>query len=185
MKTKRIKATGFQSRAQFDDAIDQVAVATVLLRTAEAMRDEEIQRVRSLYEPQVVEHQERIKSLSLAAEKFAEENRDELLPGKGKSAETALAKFGFRTGMPALKTLSKWTWPKVLAAITERKLSVFIRNKPELNKEALIEAIDEGMVSFEEAGSMVQLPTGELGVKVEQSETFFIEPKDKAPEGAL
>jgi len=103
-------------------------------------------------------------AFALAAEKYAEDHRYELFVGKVKSAETALAVFGFRLGQPTLKTLSKaWTWERVLEALIERGLKRFVRTKQEPDKEAL----KQHMSAEELAG---------VGCR--------IEPKDRATEDA-
>lgn len=169
---KRIKAPSIKTRAEFDATLDELARATVALRRAEAKRDESIQRVRDTYEPACTVTAEQVQGLALAAEKYAEEHRDELFVGKVKSAETSLAVFGFRLGQPTLKTLSKaWTWERVLEALVERGLKRFIREKREPDKEA----IKQHMSAEELAG---------IGCRIDQTETFFIEPKDRAEDAA-
>ncbi len=74
--------------------------------------------------------------------------------------------LGFRTGTPALKLLSRaWNWQKVLEAC-QFILPAFIRNKPEIDKEQIIAQRDE-LREF--------LP--KVGLKVDQGESFFVEPK--------
>ena len=172
MTKKRIKAPTIKSRIEFDVTIDELARATVKLREAQAKRDEQIQSIRDMYAPACNVFAEQVQGLALAAEKYAEEHRDELFVGKVKSAETALAVFGFRLGQPTLKTLSKaWTWERVLEALIERGLKRFVRTKQEPDKEAL----KQHMSAEELAG---------VGCRIDQTETFFIEPKDRATEDA-
>ena len=171
MTKNRIKASSLRSRAEFDHAIDTLARLTVQLRRAEAVRDEKIQLVRTHFDPACAEQLAQIDGLALAVEKYAEEHREELLPGKAKSAETALAVFGFRLGQPTLKTLNKaWTWDRVLEELGARGLARFIRTNREPDKEALKQ----------------HLPPEELaavGCRVDQAETFFVEPKEQPAEG--
>lgn len=172
MTKKRVKAPTLRTRIEFDATVDELARATVSLRDAEARRDEQIQRVRDEFEPACTAFTEQVQSLALAAEKYAEGHRDELFVGKVKSAETSLAVFGFRLGQPTLKTLSRaWTWERVLEALVERGLTRFIRTKQEPDKEAL----KQHMAAEELAG---------VGCRIDQAETFFIEPKDRAKEDA-
>lgn len=166
-KTKRIKAPSIATREEFERIVNEIATHSVEIRRKEAQRDESLQRTRAVFAPGLQQLSERRQLLALAAEKYAEEHREELLPGKAKSAETSLATFGFRTGMPTLKTLAKWTWEKVLAAITVAKREEFIRREPEVNKEALHAAHN--------AGERLE----PLGVRVAQEESFFIEPKER------
>lgn len=126
MKTRIKAATGIRNKEEFLAMIDAIATQSVLLRTAEAMRDEEIQAVRKRYEREIASHADVIKSFAIAAEKYASENRDELFPTAWKTDETTLAKFGFRFGNPTLKLLSrKFTWrvssPRSAASSARRR----------------------------------------------------------------
>lgn len=168
----RIKAPSLSSRTEFDHAVDEIARLTVELRKQEARRDARLQTIRDEYEPACVALGQQIKGLTLAAEKFADERRDELFSGKTKSAETNLALFGFRKGNPTLKLLSKaWTWERVVETLEALKLTRFIRRKdPEPDKDALKQELDDAALA-------------KVGCRVEQSETFFIEPKEQPTEG--
>lgn len=108
------------------------------------------------------------------AEKYAEENRKELLPGKEKSASTGGGTFGFRTGNRTTKTLSKWTWEKVVEALRANKLTAYIVNKPEPSKVKILADAKDGILT-NEAGEPVAL--SQVGIKIDQGEVFYIEPK--------
>ncbi|HRI83183.1 MAG TPA: host-nuclease inhibitor Gam family protein, partial [Opitutaceae bacterium] len=137
-KPTRIKAPSIATRVDFDAAIDALARNEVSLRIAEARRDAKIQDVREQFEGEIVSLTEMRDALALATEKYAREHRDEVLPGKLKSAETPLATFGFRLGQPTLKLLNRqWSWEKVMEALTARGLAALIRTKREPDKEAL------------------------------------------------
>jgi phage host-nuclease inhibitor protein Gam len=179
----RIKLPTLKSREDFTAAVDESARLTVEIRKIEAARDAKVQAVQALFGEQIPALQAQCNALVAQAEKYAEEHREELLPGKLKSHDTALATFGFRTGMPALKLLSKWSWEKVLEQLrTSNGLDCFIRNKPEVDKAKIIVATNEGLLSFpgltaEKEEAVYQLPLSDLGVKIVQDETFYIEPK--------
>lgn len=167
-KNTRIKATSLKSRAEFDAAVDQLARTTVELRKLEAARDEQLQTVRAKYDGPCADRGAAIEGLALVIEKYAEEHRDELFTGKVKSAETALALFGFRLGQPTLKTLSKaWTWDRVLEQLDALKLDRFIRTKRECDKEAMKAHLDAAALAT-------------VGCRIDQAETFFVEPKEQA-----
>lgn len=166
-KKSRLKAPSLSSRIEFDRCIDDLARTTVALRRLEARRDEKIQAVRAEWEPSVREATARVESLTLLVEKYAEEHRSELLPGKIKSGETALAIFGFRLGQPTLKLLGRsWNWEKVMDALSARGLTTFIRTKREPDKEGMKQHL-----------TAEQLAT--VGCHVDQAETFFVEPKEQ------
>ena len=168
----RIKATSFSNRAEFDDALDQIAQIQVAIRKAEAERDRAIQQVRDTFEPKIQGFSERVRGLALLAEKFAESHRGELLPPDRKSGETALAVYGFRTGNPTLKLLSKrWNWEGVLEAVKRHFPGRFVRTTEAVEKDSLkAQLTDE------------QLAT--VGLRVDQAETFYVEAKEQPSEQA-
>ncbi|QYM80255.1 host-nuclease inhibitor Gam family protein [Horticoccus luteus] len=167
-KNSRLKAPSLSSRIEFDRCVDDLARTTVALRKLEARRDEKIQAVRAEWEPGVREAGARVEALTLLVEKYAEEHRDELLPGKAKSAETALAFFGFRLGQPTLKLLNRsWTWEKVVEVLDARHLLTFIRMRREPDKDALKQQLDAEQLAA-------------VGCRVDQAETFFVEPKEQS-----
>lgn len=163
----RIKATTYATREQFDAAIDLIALIQVDIRKKEAERDRAIQKVREIFEPKIGELTERANSLAVTAEKYAEEHRNEILPSGRKSAETALATFGWRTGNPTLVLANKkWTWSAVLAAVKELFPGRFVRVTEEVDKEAMKTQLGAD-----------QLPL--VGVKISQKEPFFVEAKEQ------
>jgi phage host-nuclease inhibitor protein Gam len=167
-KTTRIKASSLRTRAEFDAAVDQLARTTVELRKLEAARDEQLQRVRATFDEPCADRSSQIDGLALAVEKYAEEHRDELFTGKVKSSETALALFGFRFGQPTLKTLNKaWTWDRVLEQLDSLNLGRFIRTKRECDKDAMKQHLDAAALAT-------------VGCRIDQAETFFVEPKEQA-----
>jgi phage host-nuclease inhibitor protein Gam len=166
MPSKRIKIESFASRHEFEAALDQVALCTAELRSSEAELDLQIQSVKQNFAPTLAAYQAKIVSLAARCEKYATEHRAELLPDekKAKSLETPLCRWGFRTGMPALKLLSKMSWEKVILQIKKLHGWQFLRQTFEVDKQALLTA-------------QTTAPLSDYGVKVVQEESFFIEPK--------
>ncbi len=164
----RIKAPTLKNRTEFESIINSLASATVDLRKLEARRDAKLQTVREEHDPAITVLKEEIDAMALTLEKYADANREELMPGKVKSAETALATYGFRLGNPTLKLLSKsWTWDKVVKELKARMLTSFVRVTEEADKDAL-----KSKLTAEQLAG--------VGCRVTQSETFYVEPKDQA-----
>lgn len=166
--TTRIKPTDltFRSRDDFErDGIDQIAAHTVTLRYLETERDRRIQAVRDVFADDIAQISHGRTALVMRAERYALAHRDELLPARRQSTETALARWGFRIGQPTLKTLARVTWKKVLAQIKATGRAELVRTKEDIDKEAL-RKLDPATLSS-------------LGVRVDQVETFYIEPKDQ------
>lgn len=167
-KSPRIKAKTIATRSEFERVVDDISRSSVQLRKLEAARDRKLQEVRSEWDGAIAREQERIESLTLMAENFAETNRGELLPSKAKSGETPLAYYGFRLGNTTLKLLSRaWSWEKVLEELGAKNLTQFIRVKREPDKEGLKQHLDAEQLAA-------------VGCRVDQAETFFIEPKERA-----
>lgn len=89
---------------------------------------------------------------------------------KGKSWRGTFGKFGQRKST-GVRYLRNWNAKKVLAAITGagEKLSQFLRQKPTLNKRAILDA-PEGLHED------LRL----CGVDTDRRETFFVEPDEAA-----
>lgn len=85
---------------------------------------------------------------------------------KRKSIEFSHGKIGFRTGTPKLKCLFK-KWDDSLEKV-KQYLPDFVRVKEEIDK--------EGLLAHKDEEAFAQL-FNVCGVKVEQEESFFIEPK--------
>lgn len=165
MTTKRVKSTGFETRGEFNQALDDVASMSVELRKMEADRDAELQAVQEAYNDDILDVRKKIKGLVAQAEKYALSHRAELLPPGKKGGETSLALFGFRTGNPALVLLNKkWTWEEVINALKSMSLTEFIVTKQAADKDALKARLND-----------VELAA--IGCRIEQDEAFWVEPK--------
>jgi phage host-nuclease inhibitor protein Gam len=162
----RIKSTSFKTREEFDAAVNQAAALQTEMRTLTAKRDKLVQRAQGLFAEGLKTREQQLKGLVALAEKYAEKHREELLPAKAKSAATELATFGFRLGNPTLSLLNKkCSWLGVVLACKALKFPNFIRTIEEADKEAI------------KAATLTDAQRSALGVKITQSETFFIEPK--------
>lgn len=166
----RIKAKSFTTRAEFDSALDSIAALQVQLRSAEAARDAEIQAVRDEHAEEIDDLKARLDAQAVLAEKYAVDHRAELFPGKLKSAETALANFGFRIGNPTLVLLNrKWSWESVLAAVKEAFPKRYVRVTEAVDKDALKAHLDGSQLAA-------------IGCRIAQAETFYVEAKEQPSE---
>lgn len=168
--TKRIKAPAILNRAAFELTVDTIARATTELRYLEAERDKLIQDAQAKYADWIATKEAEIALAVSMAEKYADEHRAELIPGKAKSNETPLARYGFRTSTPALKTLSGWTWEKVTAELQKYSFRKWLRVKTEPAKDLMLAA-------HQRRPERIAAVLKNVGVRVVQAETFFIEPK--------
>jgi len=160
----RIKTTiATITRADADRLVREIAELTIEQRDRKNEIDAAILAIRE-------EHSERLDEIKAALndkiaviQSWAQENPDAF--GKLRSLQFECGRVGYRTGTPKLKLLNrKWSWETVLSAV-QKILPSFVRNKPEVDREAIINQREE-LVEF--------LPL--VGLKVEQDETFFVEP---------
>jgi phage host-nuclease inhibitor protein Gam len=167
----KIKIPKFKSREEFLSAVDEAARITVDIQSLEASLATRIQEAQEHYGPAITGRKADLTAIFVQAEKFAEEHQCELLLGKARSAETPLARYGFRTGMPQVKTLSRWTFTQVLEALVlvGAKMAAYVRTKKELDKDAILAASARGALTAADLAV--------LGMKVAQEEAFFIDPK--------
>lgn len=112
----------------------------------------------------LIELRKRIATETVRAQLWAETNRERF--GKKKSLKFTDAKIGFRGGNPKVELLSKWSWKKALAAL-QKLLPQFIRNAPEIDKEALLAQRDDRV--------MLNTIT-RCGLQIVQEQSFYIDP---------
>ncbi|MDX2110597.1 MAG: host-nuclease inhibitor Gam family protein [Verrucomicrobiota bacterium] len=161
------KSTGLTSSIEFRSTIDQIATLQLRANLLIARRDKKIQAIREEADGEIGATQAERDRLLLLAESYASAHRDELLPTDRKSVETPLAIFGFRIGNPTLKTLnSRWTWERVKERCQELKLTQFLVQKETLDKDRI------------KTDLTTDAALANIGCRIEQAESFFIEPKD-------
>lgn len=103
-------------------------------------------------------------------QKYCEDNKELMFSDKKKSVDSVFGVIGFRTATPSLKTLAKGiTWAMVLDNLKAMKLKKYIRTKEEVDKETLL---------AERTGKIAN-KFSQIGVKVAQDETFFIDLKSE------
>jgi phage host-nuclease inhibitor protein Gam len=166
---KRIKAiTEIKSRDEFERVIDNTVTMQITKERLELRRDQKILAVRKDFDDDISDLAKKMEANVLRAEKYAEQYREELLPKNRKTAESTFAFFGFRTGNPTLVLLNrKWTWSKVIDAFKSTTASAFwcsyIIIKESVDKDGLKQLQPSHLA--------------EVGLRVDQREVFFIDPK--------
>ena len=169
MKTARIKAapSTIINRSEMETVVGQIAAMVSGKQKLEAELNAQITALRAQYDPALAEQQKTIDEKTALARDWAEANPGEF--GALRSITFRHGTVGWRLGNPTLQLLHKkqWSWDKVLAAIQSLRKTKYIRTlAPEVNKQAILDDRDilkpEGLAS--------------LGVKVGQSDSFYIEP---------
>jgi len=167
MKTNRIKNTPavIRTREAMESLIGEIAALKNQQRLLTAAMDGQIQSIRQEYEAQLAAQNEALDQKTEHARLWSEANPQEF--GAARSIETVHGSVGWRTGQPALKTVPGWTFDRVLQTLKSAGASGYIRVKEEVHKQNLL--------SDREALGAEKLR--ELGLRVVQEETFYVEPK--------
>lgn len=149
-----------------EEAFGVFAFADAKMQGINAAMDAEITKIRERNADELARWQQQKDTSLEVLQTYATENRDELF-SKKKSMETAHGVLGFRTGTPKLKTRKGFTWAAVLELLRQFN-PAYVRTTEEIAKDKLLADRDE-----EEMPELMQ----KVGIKVEQDETFFVEPK--------
>lgn len=175
MSKHRIKLStpALKTRAQMEECVGQLRDLVIernrLQLDAEAAHkavDDKFGPPLAAYGKQIEERYELIRA-------WAEANPSEF--GGRKSLEVTHGQLGWRTGQPTLKTLTGWTWDRVLEKLKSLPgLSHYLRVKEEVNKQAILND-REGMGPD---------ALRNLGVRVVQDEVFYVEPRLDEPTNA-
>jgi phage host-nuclease inhibitor protein Gam len=164
-RLKKPVAPVLKTRDDAEQMMHTLAAAVNHQRALTAERDAQVLAITQRYAARLAELGATVERCTVFLGEWAEANPAEF-PKARKSIDMTAGTLGFRTGTPKLKLLSRaWNWDKVLAAV-QATLPAFIRSKPEVDKEAILGQREE-LAEF--------LPL--VGLKVDQDESFFIEPK--------
>lgn len=166
----RIKTSAEPSIITRDEAeriVGQITELTIKRTQLLAEVDDQISTIRSKYETTLGNLEARIESATNRIREWALANPAEF--GKKKSIIFTQGVIGFRTGTPKLKTLAGYTFARVLnVLLSHSPFRGFVRVKEEVDKEGIIAAFSQG--------NLLDGDLREMGVKVDQDETFFVEP---------
>lgn len=143
--------------------VGEIADLTIQQRTVKNELDADVAAVKERYEGRLDAIGETLMAKTMTAKIWAEDNGPEF--GKKKSIEFLAGVVGFRTGTPKLKTLSGWTWAKVLENI-KRLGWGYVTFKESVDKEGIIA----------NRGDWEPKDFKRIGIECVQDEAFFVEP---------
>lgn len=168
MATKRIskKVVKNVTAAEFEEALAGYAAKDARAMKLAAEMDEKITKIREKYDPEMRELMDDMEDHREVIEVYSSEHYETLF-SKKKSYETTHGTIGYRTGTPKLKTLSKFTWAKVLDNL-KAYLPSYVRKVEEPAKDRLL--TDRELPE-------VKANLSKVGLQVVQDESFFIELK--------
>lgn len=164
----RIKITKpvLRTRAEAEAMAREITELICRHRQKTAEMDVELTGVREAYEEDLSATKKAIDEKTTVLQAWADGNPGEF-SGK-KSLDMTHAVIGYRTGQPQAKTLSGWTWDRVLEKIKSLPpFGGFLRVKEEVDKQGLIAARD----------NLLGEDLRTIGVRIVQDESFFVEPK--------
>ena len=175
--SKRIKLQSNPlTRADVETLVADIATSANAKRAINAQIDEQILVIRKAHEAELAATDAEIKNKSALVQSWAEANPEAF--GKLKSIKLAFGTIGFRTGTPKLKTLSGWTFSRVLARLVSLPWGrPYVRVTEEIDREALI--------ADSRCFALTDAQLREAGCRVAQDESFFIEPDLAALEQRL
>lgn len=165
MKTQRIKlsAPAIRSRAEMEATMSTMRDLTIQRNALQAQREAAVKAIDDQLAPRLDGLKQQLEMGTECLRAWAEANPAEFAGRR--SLETSHGTLGWRTGMPALKTLAGWTWDRVLTGLLD--LGKYIRTKPEVDKQAILADRD----TLGDAGLRT------LGVRAVQEEPFFVQPR--------
>lgn len=156
-----------QSRDQVADAIREMGVLQRELARIEADMNDELSKVREEFEIDAEPRRKRVEALSQGVQVWSEANRDTLTQnGKTKTAAFTTGEVQWRTRPPSVQLKGV---EAVLAALRRLGLKRFIREKEEVNKEAILN----------EPKAVAAVP----GITIQQGEDFVVTPFEVELEG--
>jgi phage host-nuclease inhibitor protein Gam len=186
MNMARIKAAKVEpcaSRAEFEAAVDTAAKCCVQREKLVAALKARHQQLDDKYGAEIKAIDADIKAAHERAAPYFEAHAGELcLPGR-RSGSTKLANFGVRLGLPTVTKAGKFkkvAW-KALGVIFDgvEKLKQFVRNQPEVDKEAILAVFRDLKSEDPEvvAAAMAKKKVlDEYEISMEQTDEFWIEP---------
>jgi len=166
--TRLKSTTAITTQNQFESTVDLICKLQLDREQLITLRDRLLAEIMEEHNPRIETIGADISAKLILCEKFATTHRDTLF-GKLKSAASSLGLYGFRTGNPKLVLLNrKWKWNDVLEALKSLGKTELIRVKEEPDKDALKKLDDAELAA--------------IGLRIDQDEAFFIEPKREDPE---
>lgn len=135
----RVKKTAVpyacQSREETQEAIRQLGDAQRELTRIETLMNDEIAAITSREKARIDALTERVDSLTSGIHWWCEANRTALCAGGGKTANLVTGEVSWRQRPPSVTVRGA---DKVISTLKALGLSRFVRNKEEVNKEAVL-----------------------------------------------
>lgn len=141
----------------------EYATADAKIQKITAEMDGKIIKIRESYDTQLTDLKTAKDGAFEKLQHFAQANPDQFT--KKKSLEMTQGVIGFRTTPESVGKVKGFTWDAVTNMLKEF-LPDYVRTKEEPNKESILKDKEQ-----------IQHLFPKVGIKIEQSETFYVEPK--------
>ena len=182
-RIKAVKVQACATRAEFEEAVDAAAKACVQREKKVAALKAKHQELDDKYGAEIKALDADIKNAHERAAPYFEAHAGELCDQGKRSGSTKLALFGVRLGMPTVVKEGKFkkvAW-KALGIIFDGidKLKQFVRNQPEVDKEAILAVFRDLKSEDPEVVAKAQAKKSvldEYEISMEQTDEFWIEP---------
>ena len=167
MSKKKEKAMTIATRDELETTMNDYAVKAAALKGLGAELDVELGKVRERYTDRMTAIADAMKPLAEAIEEWAILHPEEF--GTKKSLDLIAGKIGFRTTPPAVKTLRGVREESAVELVAKScHLVDYIREVQEIDREAIL-------ADFA-AKNITEAELKELGLRIHQTETFYIDP---------
>jgi phage host-nuclease inhibitor protein Gam len=146
-------------------AMSDLVIAQTQLEALVADRNREVATVQARYETSIDRAREAVGALEASLEDYYYAHIPEIEAGGKKHLDTANGRMGRRVNPPKLSPLNRsWTWKRIIDLVqVVYKERFLLKPKPEIDRDKL---------RCELAAEELK----QLGLKVDQGETFYIEP---------
>ena len=181
---KRIKPKApppFQTREEFEKAVDEIARLDIEVKKQEADLKKRHQELDDKFAPAIQAMSKNIQDLMARAEPYFAANASKLCKPGQREGETPLARFGVRLGMPTVvKTISA-AWKKLGEMFFgDDKMKPFTRATPEVDKEKILATwrdAESGDKDVAEPAIQAKNALRSHGIDVTQDDQFWVESK--------
>lgn len=162
----KLKTAAPKTREEMEVLVGEITALKIKERKLKAGMDAELKAMKDDYLHELNKVNEDVARLMPRAYAWGEAHPEDF--GKMRSIEMLHGVIGWRLNTPSLKTLSGWTWDRVLECVKKLpRLANYIRAKEEINKQALV--ADREQLGADGLRA--------IGVRVVQEEEFFVDPK--------
>ena len=182
-RIKAAKIVPCATRAEFEETVDTVAKMAVEKEKLVAALKKRHQDIDEKYGAEIKSIERDIQDAYDRAAPYFEEHAGDLCDAGKRSGSTKLARFGVRLGQPTVTKVGKFkkvAW-KALGLIFDgiEELKQFVRNQPEVNKDAILDVfrdLKSEDAAIAAAAQQKKKVLDKHGISMVQEEDFWIEP---------